>query len=277
MKQIFLNLKRFDIPPDMGGVNRIAPVAEWGGHIVRLTQQALLHFPNARFTMYFPEAHILTAAQAKTENSPVHLGCQSVLDADTSIGGNFGAFTTSRTANAAKALGCESTIIGHCEERRYLLGVMGEAGDQEAVSRILNRQLRYAMAAGLHVLFCIGETAEERDDWQTVLRSQLRGSLSDVERSKLTIAYEPVWAIGPGKTPPDKETIQRIASFIREETQGLPVVYGGGLKLDNASMLASIPEIDGGLIALTRFQGEIGFYPDEYLAIIKTYMREVPK
>ena len=63
-----------------------------------------------------------------------------------------------------------------------------------------------------------------------------------------------------------------IARFVKERTGGLDVVYGGGLKVDNAEMLASIDEIDGGLIALTRFQGEIGFYPDEYLEIIKTYL-----
>ena len=59
---------------------------------------------------------------------------------------------------------------------------------------------------------------------------------------------------------------------MKERTGGLPVVYGGGLKTDNAAMLASIAEIDGGLIALTRFSGEIGFYPEEYLDIIRLYL-----
>ena len=85
-------------------------------------------------------------------------------------------------------------------------------------------------------------------------------------------AYEPIWSIGPGKTPAGRDYIQMIARFVKEKTGGAPVVYGGGLKTDNAAMLASIPEIDGGLIALTRFQGEIGYYPDEYLEIIKTYL-----
>ena len=61
-------------------------------------------------------------------------------------------------------------------------------------------------------------------------------------------------------------------SYVKEVTDGMDVVYGGGLKTDNAKMLASVKEIDGGLIALTRFSGEIGFYPDEYLEIIKTYL-----
>ena len=63
-----------------------------------------------------------------------------------------------------------------------------------------------------------------------------------------------------------------IGTYIKEITDGCDVVYGGGLKVDNAEMLASVPVMDGGLIALTRFQGEIGFYPEEYLEIIKTYM-----
>ena len=88
----------------------------------------------------------------------------------------------------------------------------------------------------------------------------------------MTIGYEPIWAIGPGKTPPDAEYITMIGTYIKEVTDGMDVVYGGGLKKDNAAMLASIPVMDGGLIALTRFQGEIGFYPEEYLEIVDTYL-----
>ena len=90
--------------------------------------------------------------------------------------------------------------------------------------------------------------------------------------SKVAIAYEPVWSIGPGKTPADKPYITKVARFVKEKTGGLDVVYGGGLKTDNAAMLASIEEIDGGLIALTQFTGNIGFYPDQYIEIIKTYL-----
>ena len=69
-----------------------------------------------------------------------------------------------------------------------------------------------------------------------------------------------------------KPYIEKIARFVKERTGGLDVVYGGGLKADNAAMLASIADIDGGLIALTRFSGEIGFYPEEYLEIIRLYL-----
>ena len=128
------------------------------------------------------------------------------------------------------------------------------------------------MEQGLTVLYCIGEKSEEQDDWENVLRKQLEIGLDGVDKSKVVIGYEPVWSIGPGKIPADKPYITKIARFIKEVTGGMDVVYGGGLKTDNAAMLASIDEIDGGLIALTRFQGEIGFYPEEYLDIIRLYL-----
>ena len=129
-----------------------------------------------------------------------------------------------------------------------------------------------AFGKHLDVLYCIGENADEQPRWQEVLKEQLTVGLEGVDKSKVTIAYEPVWAIGPGKIPPDADYIRKIASYVKEVTDGMDVVYGGGLKTDNAKMLASVKEIDGGLIALTRFSGEIGFYPDEYLEIIKTYL-----
>lgn len=276
VKHIYLNLKRFDIPPEFGGVNRIAVPKEWGSYIVENTNNSLKAYDKeeAEFVMFLPEAHLFGAVGALKDNKILEIGCQGVYREDTKAGGNFGAFTTQRTGNSMKAVGCSSTIIGHCEERRDKAGILAEAGitDDKAVNRILNQEIKAAVAAGLKVLYCIGETAQEQQCWQEVLRMQIETGLEGIDFSKITIAYEPVWAIGPGKTPPDKEYIEKIAKFVKEVTKGCPVVYGGGLKTDNAGMLASIPEIDGGLIALTRFQGEIGFYPDEYLDIIKTYL-----
>lgn len=275
MKHIFLNLKRFDVPKEYGGVNAIAPVKTWGSYIVDQTQKELMEYEteNVEFAMFFPEAHVLTAAGALCEGSPVKVGCQGVFRQDTAVGGNFGAFTTSRTANAARALGCSCVLIGHCEERKDKAGILAAGGgDPSAVNKILNQEIREAVRAGLKVLYCIGETSEEQPRWQEVLRTQLEEGLKDVDKGCVTIAYEPVWAIGPGKTPPDKEYIQKIGAFVKEITGDMDVVYGGGLKQDNAAMLASVPDMDGGLIALTRFSGEIGFYPEEYLEIVKLYL-----
>ena len=278
MKHLYLNLKRFDVPVEYGGVNRIAPLKDWGSYIVSHTQDGLKKYDPSQveFVQYFPEAHILGAVSALCENSPVQVGCQGVYRMNTAVGGNFGAFTTNRPASIAKAMGCTSTIIGHCEERNDKAGILAEAGvtDTAAVNRLLNQEIRLAVEQGLTVLYCIGEKSEEQERWQEVLGEQLSVGLDGVDTSKVVIGYEPVWSIGPGKTPAGKEYITKIARFVKERTGGLDVVYGGGLKVDNAEMLASIEEIDGGLIALTRFQGEIGFYPDEYLEIIKTYLGE---
>lgn len=276
MKHLFLNLKRFDVPVELGGVNRLSPIEDWGATIICRTQDELARYSadEVEFVDFFPEAHLIPAHKALAECSQVQLGCQSVYQQDTALGGNFGAFTTNRPAQAAAALGCSWTLIGHCEERNDKAGILAEAGvtDSDAVNRILNREVKAAQAAGLSVLYCIGEKSEEQENWQEVLRSQLDIGLSGVDMSRIVIAYEPVWSIGPGKMPADKHYIEKIARFVKEQTGGIDVVYGGGLKADNAEMLASIDEIDGGLIALTRFSGEIGFYPEEYLEIIRLYL-----
>ena len=276
MKHIYLNLKRFDVPAELGGVNRIADMEDWGKYIVENTQEELKKYSpeDVEFAMFFPEIHLFSACQAKTEHSPVQIGCQGVFRDDVAPGKNFGAFTTGRPAAAMKAAGCETVIIGHCEERNNLAGILAEAGvvNTKAVNNILNKEIKCAVERGMKVLYCIGEKSEELEQWQEVLGEQLELGLKDVDKSMVTIAYEPVWSIGPGKTPAGKEYITKIAKFVKEKTDGMDIVYGGGLKQDNAAMLASIPEIDGGLIALTRFQGEIGYYPEEYLEIISLYM-----
>ena len=85
MKHIFLNLKRFDIPKEYGGVNSIAPIGEWGSFIVSNTQEQLKKYDgeDVEFAMYFPEAHLIPAAGALCEDSPVKVGCQSVYRDDT--------------------------------------------------------------------------------------------------------------------------------------------------------------------------------------------------
>ena len=275
MKHIFLNLKRFDIPRAWGGVNDLAEISRWGGHIVSATQEGLKGYDPAEveFVQFYPEAHLLGAVQALCPDSPIQVGCQGVHRADTAVGGNIGAFTTLRTANAARALGCAAALIGHCEERADKKGVLAEAGvaDSAAVGRLLNQEILCAQAAGLRVLYCVGENAEEQENWQEVLGQQLDTGLAGADRDNTVIAYEPVWSIGPGKTPAGPAYITKIARFIKERTGGMDVVYGGGLKTEDAGMLASIPEIDGGLIALTAFSGQVGFYPGQYLDIIRTY------
>ena len=281
MKHIYLNLKRFDVPVEYGGVNRLAPIPEWAAQIVSRTQEGLRQYDPARveFVQFFPEAHLLQAVAARVDDSPVQIGSQGVYRDNTAPGGNFGAFTTNRPASIVKALGCGAVLVGHCEERNDKKGILAEAGvtDAAAVNRLLNREVQCAVNARLKVVYCIGETQEEQPQWESVLGEQLSVGLEGVDKDRVVIAYEPVWSIGPGKTPAGKEYITKIARFVKERTGGMDVVYGGGLKTDNAAMLASIEEIDGGLFALTRFQGEIGFYPEEYLEIVRLYLEESEK
>lgn len=277
MKHIFLNLKRFDITPELGGVNRLAEPAQWGETVATSIKDVANAYANdAEFAAFLPEAHLIGAAQAAA-GSKLGIGSQGVHRADTAPGGNFGAFTTLRTANSVAQLGCTWTLIGHCEERMNLRAIMSAAGAspteiESAVNRILNEEVFVAQAAGLKVLFCIGERSEEVETWDKVLTSQVNEGLKGCNPDGIRIAYEPVWSIGPGKTPADAPYITKVARLLKGINPGIDVVYGGGLKTDNAQMLAGIPEIDGGLIALTRFSGEIGFYPEEYAEIVNLYL-----
>lgn len=285
MKHIFLNLKRFDIGIERGGVNSLAPAPEWGPFIARTIRSGLSRraerLSDYSFAAFFPEAHLLGAAQALADAEPgapaLELGCQGVHYEDTAPGGNFGAFTGQRTANAARGLGCGWALVGHSEERRAKLALMEAAGASReastaALDAFLNRELRCALAAGLKVLFCVGETADERPEAERVLRRQVERGLADLVPLSVVLAYEPVWAIGPGKTPPSAEEIARTASLLRTISP-CPLVYGGGLKKENAEAVGAIRELDGGLIALTRFSGAIGFYPDEYAEIVELYAK----
>lgn len=278
MKHIYLNLKRFDVPPEFGGVNRLAPAAKWAAYIVESIQDGLEEYQREEieFVLNLPEAHILGALAARKEGSPLKIGCQSVHWQDVEKGGSFGAMSSLRPAAAMAAIGCESTIIGHFEERSEREGVLLEAGvkDDAAVCRIMNKEIKAAIHRGLSVLYCIGEKSEDRHRWQEALERQLAVGLDGVDTGRVVIGYEPVWSIGPGKKPASVEDISEAARFIKKKTKGMDVVYGGGLRPDNAAALAKVPEIDGGVIALTRFQGEIGFYPEDYLEFIRLYMRQ---
>ena len=208
-----------------------------------------------------PSYTSLAAATEAVDTERIRIGAQNMSWADE------GQFTGEISPVMLEETGVDLVMIGHSERRH----VFGETDREE------NQKVKAALSHGITPLLCIGETAEQKEDGisEEILRIQIKRGLRGVSEEQLGnvwVAYEPVWSIGPGKTPAGKEYITKIARFVKEETNGLDVVYGGGLKTDNAAMLASIDEIDGGLIALTRFTGEIGVYPDEYLEIIRTYL-----
>lgn len=274
-KYLYLNLKRFDVLREFGGVNSDTDIKNWSGNIIRKVLEPLKEIKeksDAEFVMYLPELHLFNALEAADDTLSV--GCQGIFYENVSKDGNFGAFTTHRVAAAMKQIGVKDVIIGHFEERKDKNNLLYMAGkeDKALVNKILNKEIFLAIEAGISPLYCIGESLEERQtSWKEVLKLQIEEGLKGIDLTKVKIAYEPLWAIGPGKTPATAKEIKEVVDFIKSIVD-VPVLYGGGLKSDNAASISKIEGVDGGLIALTRFSGEIGFYPEEYLEIIKTYL-----
>jgi triosephosphate isomerase (TIM) len=165
-----------------------------------------------------------------------------------------GAFTGEVSAPMLLELGVEGAIVGHSERRQYF----GET--DETVSR----RARAALQAGLRVIACVGELEEERERGQTeiVLRRQV-----DVlaPHEKLVVAYEPVWAIGTGKTA-TPELAQEAHAFIKRLLD-VPVLYGGSVKPENAAELLRQPDVDGALV------GGASLEADSFTAICETAAR----
>lgn len=274
-KYLYLNLKRFDVLREFGGVNGDLDLKNWSVNIIKKITEPLKEIKaksDVEFVMYLPELHLFNALEAADET--ISVGCQGIFYENVSKGGNFGAFTTHRVAAAMKQIGVKDVIIGHFEERKDKNNLLSMAGteDKALVNRILNKELALAIESGITPLYCIGESLEERQtSWKEVLKLQIEEGLKGIDLTKVKIAYEPLWAIGPGKTPATAEEIKEVVDFIKSIVD-VPVLYGGGLKSDNAASISKIEGVNGGLIALTRFTGDIGFYPEEYLEIIKTYL-----
>ena len=176
-----------------------------------------------------------------------------------------GAFTGEVSPKMLRDAGCSHVIIGHSERRQYF----GETDET------VNRKIRAALNGGLTVLFCIGETLEEREADKTfvVLKRQVSGGLAGITREQLgnvIVAYEPVWAIGTGRTATDAQA-QEAHSSIREFLTGLydqetsdkmRILYGGSVKPENVKGLMTQPDIDGALV------GGASLKADSFAAIV---------
>ncbi|MCK4871340.1 MAG: triose-phosphate isomerase [Phycisphaerales bacterium] len=196
--------------------------------------------------LFVPFVYIEAVADVlKAEDSGIRLGAQDVYDQP------GGAFTGEISTAMLQDLGVTDVLVGHSERRH----VIGETND------LLNRKTRAALDAGLNVTLCIGETLDEREASKTndVNDRQLTAGLADVPASQLdllTIAYEPVWAIGTGKTatPEDAQDAHafiraRLASlYSQAQADQIRIQYGGSVKPDNVRLLFGQPDIDGGLI-----------------------------
>jgi triosephosphate isomerase len=177
-----------------------------------------------------------------------------------------GAYTGEISCSMLKDVGCRYVILGHSERR----AIYGETDS------MVNEKLHAVLAAGLTPIVCVGETLEQREAGQTqqVVRSQCLGSLAGLTEDqmlKTVLAYEPVWAIGTGKTasPAQAEEVHRdIRSLLEAQfsvgtAQKVIVLYGGSVKADNALELLSEPNIDGALV------GGASLKQDSFEGIIK--------
>jgi triosephosphate isomerase len=176
-----------------------------------------------------------------------------------------GAYTGEVSATMLVNFGCRYVIVGHSERR----AMHGED------SALVARKMRAAQSSGLTPIVCVGETLAERESGATerVVGEQLDVVIAELgvgALSKAVVAYEPVWAIGTGKTatPAQAQAVHefaraRVGSRSREVAEGLLILYGGSVKANNARELFSMPDIDGGLV------GGASLDPNEFLAICR--------
>jgi triosephosphate isomerase len=191
-----------------------------------------------------PPFTALAAAAAELAGSRIGLGAQNLHWE------SQGAFTGEISAPMLVEAGCAFVLCGH-SERRQLFGDTDEA---------VQRKARAALAAGLHPIVCVGETLPERESGRTleVVGRQVRAALAGLGAdpiAKLTVAYEPVWAIGTGKTATSaqaQEVHAAIRAILRDlapaAADSIRILYGGSVKPDNAAELMSQPDVDGALV-----------------------------
>lgn len=202
--------------------------------------------------------HLSDVSRTLADVSGVKLGAQ-----DISINDN-GAYTGEISCEMLTDIGCEYAIVGHSERRQY----HGES------SELVAEKAHKALNGGLIPIICVGETLEQReaDETQTIIEQQVRAAVHQLgidAFDKAVIAYEPVWAIGTGKTA-SPEQAQQVHAFIRsilagesaETSEKTRILYGGSVKPDNAQTLFGQPDIDGGLI------GGAALKASDFLAIV---------
>ncbi len=187
------------------------------------------------------------------EGSCIHVAAQNIHSEKS------GAYTGEVSASMVKEAGCTHVLIGHSERRRIF----------KETNSFINAKIKAALSVRLKPVFCIGETLEEREDGKTnyVIYNQLKEGLQGIssgQMHEMVIAYEPVWAIGTGKTA-FPEQANEVHSFIRgfltdeygnDIAHSLTIQYGGSVKPENAGELMAQPEIDGLLVGGASIQLE---------------------
>lgn len=198
-----------------------------------------------RTIVLFPPAlSVFAAAEARADRTDIRLGVQNVHAEDK------GAFTGESSAPMAREAGAELVLVGHSERRH----VFGETDADTA------RKCAAVVRAGLLPMLCIGERLEEREAGETeaVVLRQLRGGIEPLDpaaRAAMLIAYEPVWAIGTGRTatPEDASAVHRairaeLEQLVPAGGRDVPILYGGSVNPGNAAALLAAPEVGGLLV-----------------------------
>lgn len=209
---------------------------------------------NDREIVIAPVFTALKTVADRLEGSNIRVAAQNCAAQD-----EFGAFTGEVTPGMIRDAGCSHVIIGHSERRQFF-------GETDAS---VNKKAKAAIEAGLTAIVCIGEQLSEREagSAELVVKTQLSGSLagltvSDMER--IIIAYEPVWAIGTGKTatPEQAQEMHRFIRSVLSETQGadaatsIRILYGGSVKPDNIGQLMAQEDVDGALVGGASLEAE---------------------
>ena len=167
-----------------------------------------------------------------------------------------GAYTGEISVDMVKSAGASVVLVGHSERRQ----IFAETND------ICNKKLHAALSAGLKVIFCIGETLEEKSKYKSVLKKEIiEGFAGVTDFSNVIIAYEPIWAIGTGKVA-TTDDIKKVHAYIKnlvKESFGvdIPVLYGGSVKPSNSKEILALDEVDGVLI------GGASLKPEDYATI----------
>jgi triosephosphate isomerase len=212
-----------------------------------------LRAPPEREAVVCPPFTALAAVFEVLKDSPVRLGAQDMHPAPS------GAFTGEISAAMLLDAGCRYVILGHSERRRLF-------GETDVA---VGEKVRGALAAGLKPIACVGETLEEREGQKTfrVIERQLAeilNGLAPTQAASLVIAYEPVWAIGTGRTaqPHQAQEVhlfirKRIAETLGKEAAGsVRILYGGSVKTDNIDALMAEPDLDGALVGGESLKAE---------------------
>ncbi len=226
-----------------------------------------LPFPGRVEVIVAPPFLLLPVLADRLRTSYISIASQNLHQEET------GAYTGECSAAQVKDAGADYSIIGHSERRRYFL----------ETDALINRKIHASFKHGIVPILCVGETLEQRErgEQESVIGNQVvqgADGLSSSQASRLVVAYEPVWAIGTGKSASSEQT-QKVHSFIRSILQErfgsaiseqIRILYGGSVKPENSAELLSLADVDGALVGGASLKAE------EFVSIIRNACRGTP-